>query len=258
MFSPQRGRSVLYHREKSNAIVFFIPKYLENTCNRKSHMLTLRALWHYGKFMEIEMKYAIPSREIADNIWSDSHISALCDMSSRESLVMKAIYFDTEDWILARNNVAVRVRSEGDSCFATLKWGGNYTDGIHSREEINIPINDESCFMMLPSDIFSMSEEGREMMELTGDRPLMNLFEMRFLRRRVRLKLGTTVAELAIDLGSITSDKGECPICELEIELFAGDPAGIKTLGKTLAERFRLGPKESSKFADGMKMIGLR
>lgn len=208
--------------------------------------------------MEIEMKYALPSKEVADNIWADPRLTALCDMSSRESLVMKAIYFDTEDWVLARNNVAVRVRSEGDSCFATLKWGGNYTDGMHSREEINIPVDDESCFMMLPSDIFSVAEEGREMMALTGNKPLINLFEMRFLRRRVRLQFKTTVAELSIDLGSITSDKGECPICELEIELFAGEPEGIKALGQTLAQHFKLAPKESSKFADGMKMIGLR
>jgi triphosphatase len=208
--------------------------------------------------MEIEMKYALPSKEVADNIWADSRLTALCDMSSRESLVMKAIYFDTEDWVLARNNIAVRVRSEGDSCFATLKWGGNYKDGIHSREEINIPVDDESCFMMLPSDIFSVAEEGREMMDLIGNRPLMNLFEMRFLRRRVRLKFRGSLAELSIDLGTITSDKGEYPIRELEIELFAGDPEDIKTLGQILAERFGLKPKESSKFADGMKMIGLR
>ena len=83
--------------------------------------------------MEQEMKYAIPTKELSDVIWTNSLIAKYGDESTRESLVMKAVYFDTEDLALAANNMTVRVRAEGDSKFATLKWGGCSSNGFHER-----------------------------------------------------------------------------------------------------------------------------
>ena len=89
--------------------------------------------------MELEMKYAVPDKATCDAIWEDDLIKYYADPSSMEKLVMKAVYFDTEDGKLSANNMAVRVRYEGDTAFATLKWNGSVSNGFHEREEINVP-----------------------------------------------------------------------------------------------------------------------
>ncbi len=206
--------------------------------------------------MEIEMKYAIPGREKAEEIWEEACRDARAEASSIERLVMKAIYFDTEDRTLARNNVVVRVRAEGERTFATLKWGGKTgEDGLHETEEVNIPVSGEVNFISLPSDIFKESEDGRKMLELIGDKPLVNLLETRFLRSRMRVLYGGSLMELSVDVGSIVTDAAEEPICELEIELFAGKTSDIQSLGSKLQKQYGLTPEPRTKFARGFALI---
>ena len=90
---------------------------------------------------------------------------------------------------------------------------------------------------------------------MIGDDPLVNLLEMRYLRSRCRLAYGASIMELAIDTGSIITDKGEVPIMELEIELYAGDPKDICSLGKRLEEKYALVPEDRSKLARGLALL---
>ena len=205
--------------------------------------------------MELEMKYSIPSRESAEAIWNDDILLASGDTASRKKTVMKAVYFDTPDGILSANNVAFRVRSEDGFMLATLKWGGTVENGFHSREEINVPVADAGCFIATAKDIFKESEDGQRLLELLGDRPLINLLETRFLRSSMRLSYGASIIEMAIDTGSIITDKGELPIMELELELYAGDPSDLKALGARFEERFSLTPGNESKLKRGLDLI---
>ncbi|MCQ2553519.1 MAG: CYTH domain-containing protein [Clostridia bacterium] len=207
--------------------------------------------------MEIEMKYAVPDKQTLDSIWEDEYLNEISDASSAESLVMKAIYFDTADYRLSKNNIAVRVRSEGETYFATLKTNGSHKDGLFTRDEINVPITDETSFMALNPAIFKGSDPGDVMISLVGDEPLLNVLEMRFLRRRKRLAYASTIMELAVDSGSIITDKGEVPIMEIELELFAGDAEATRKLGDIIAEKYGLKVKISSKFRDGLDILGL-
>ena len=205
--------------------------------------------------MELEMKYSIPSRKVAEDLWNDDFLMEIGDTATRKKIVMKAVYFDTPDGILAENNVAFRVRSEDGFMLATLKWGGTVENGFHSREEINVPVSDAGCFIATAKDIFKESEDGQRLLELLGDKPLVNLLETRFLRSCMRLSYGASIIEMAIDTGSIITDKGELPIMELELELYAGDPADIKALGDRLSERFALVPGNESKLKRGLDLI---
>ena len=204
--------------------------------------------------MELEMKYAVPDKAACDAIWEDDLIRQLADPSSREKTVMKAVYFDTEDGKLSANNMAVRVRYEGDTVFATLKWNGSVSNGFHEREEINVPAS-ASHFITSPKELFKESEDGKVLLDLIGDQELTNLLEMRYLRSRCRLRYGGSIMELAIDTGSIITDKGEIPIMELEIELYAGDPKDIQVLGERLQEKYHLIPEDRSKLARGLALL---
>lgn len=205
--------------------------------------------------MELEMKYSIPVKEIADAIWNDDFLMEIGDTSSRKKIVMKGVYFDTPDGLLAKNNIAFRVRSEDGFMMATLKWGGSVQNGFHARQEINVPVQGAGCFIATAKDTFKESEDGRELMELIGDRPLVNQLETRFLRSTMRLSYGDSIIEMAIDTGSIVTDEGELPILEMELELYTGEASDIKELGSKLAEKYGLTAGNESKLKRGLDMI---
>lgn len=207
------------------------------------------------EIMESELKYRIKDREMADTLWDDECLLAIADPSSREKLVMKAVYFDTEDHVLSGSNMAFRVRLEGESIFATLKWGGHSSNGFHEREEINVPVTGEQYFIDPPTDLFAESEDGKALVCMIGKKPLINMLETRYLRRRMRVDLNDCLMEIAIDTGSIVTDMGEEPILELEIELFAGEVKALKDLGRKLAEKYGLIPENQSKLARGLKLL---
>lgn len=205
--------------------------------------------------MEIEMKYGIKDKEIAKRIWEDEYLLSIEEKDSREKVYMKASYFDTDDYILSKNDIAFRIRMEGNRIIASLKWNGESVDGLHTREEINVPVNDEACFIAPNPEIFKESDIGRDMIELVGGRNLHSLLETRFLRSRLRVDTGKSICEVAIDEGEIVTDFGTLPICELEIELFSGDQEDVQHIGDVLAEKYQLVTEDRSKYARGLKLL---
>ncbi|MBP6492492.1 MAG: CYTH domain-containing protein [Clostridia bacterium] len=205
--------------------------------------------------MEIEMKYGIGDKEIARSIWEDEYLLSIEEKDSRERVYMKASYFDTDDYILSKNDIAFRVRMEGARIVASLKWNGESVDGLHTREEINVPVNDETCFIMPSPEIFKESDIGRDMIALVQGKPLHSLLETRFLRSRLRVDTGKSICEVAIDEGEIVTDFGNLPICELEIELFTGEQEDVLKMGVVLAEKYGLTAENRSKYARGLKLL---
>lgn len=205
--------------------------------------------------MEIEMKYFIGDKEIAKSIWEDEYLSSIEEKDSRERVYMKAAYFDTDDYILSKNDIAFRVRMEGTRIVASLKWKGASVDGLHTREEINVPVKDEACFILPDPEIFKESDIGREMIALVAGKPLHSLLETRFLRSRLRVDTGKSICEVAIDEGEIVTDFGNLPICEMEIELFSGDQEDVLRIGKAIADKYQLTAENRSKYARGLKLL---
>ena len=205
--------------------------------------------------MEIEMKYGISDKACADALWEDPYLSGIADAESKETVYMKSAYFDTDDNILSRNDIAFRVRMEGNRVVACLKWNGTVEKGLHIRDEINVPVDDPICFIQPLPDIFRESETGREVMALVGEKRLRSLLEINFLRRRLRVDTGRSIMEVAVDTGEIITDLGSAPICELEIELFSGENEDVILLGTVLAEKYGLLPMDASKYSRGLHLI---
>ncbi|NLY70250.1 MAG: CYTH domain-containing protein [Clostridiales bacterium] len=205
--------------------------------------------------MEIELKYLIKDKNVAEAIWEDPYLEEFGEVDSKETVYMKAAYFDTEDYILSKNDIAFRIRMEGNRVVASLKWNGSSEEGLHVREEVNVPVDDPACFLQPSPDIFKESEQGRIMMDLVGDKVLNNLLEMHFIRRRIRLDTHKSIFELAIDTGEIITNDGTLPICELEIELFSGEEEDLLSIGEYVAEKYQLTPLNESKYARGLKFL---
>lgn len=205
--------------------------------------------------MELEMKYGIGDKDIAESIWTDEYLKTIEEENTREKIFMKAAYFDTSDHILCKNDITFRVRMEGTRIIATLKWRGKSEGAMHQREEINVPVADEACFISPEPGIFKESQIGQEVISLLGDNRLQSIIETRFLRSRFRVDTGSSIIEVSIDKGDIITEKGSEPILELELELFSGDEEELVKIGAQISEKYGLAAEERSKYARGKDML---
>ena len=69
--------------------------------------------------MEVELKYLVDSKETADEIFNDAYLFSIEEKETREKMFFKAAYFDTADYILSKNDIAFRVRMEGEQLVAS-------------------------------------------------------------------------------------------------------------------------------------------
>lgn len=201
--------------------------------------------------MEIELKYRIPDGETAARIWEDSLFSAIEEEDSREEIPMYAIYYDTPEMDLARNEIAYRVRREGDRQIATLKWKGRSEDGLHVREELTVPVADNSPRI----DVFAESDIGGELETILADKELQELMHTDIKRRRFRIDTGTGLFEISVDEGSISAAGDSRDIREVELELFTGETEELMEVGRKLQDVYGLESEDVSKYGRGMEMI---
>jgi inorganic triphosphatase YgiF len=206
--------------------------------------------------LEVELKYKIHDKGLLTAIPADEYLVGIEEKDTREQVFMKAAYFDTETYILSENDIAFRVRMEGSRIIASLKWNDSGDDGLHVREEINVPVDDPACFLMPDPGIFRESEVGKDVAELLNGKPLVSILEMKFLRDRLRVDTGDAICEISLDDGDIITDFGALHVTEMEIELFSGERDGLLKLAKTLAEKYGLEPELENKYARGLKLLG--
>jgi inorganic triphosphatase YgiF len=201
--------------------------------------------------MEIELKYNIPDSETAELIWENKLFREMEEAGSREELNIDARYFDTDSFDLARNEVAYRIRREGDRLVAALKWKGHSEDGLHVREELNVPVQDDEPDL----DVFHESSIGCEVLKFAEDKELKCILQTSFLRRKFRIDTGTGLFEFSVDSGEIVTDYGVQPINEVEVELFSGETEELMELGRKLQEEYGLKEENNSKYYRGLLMI---
>ena len=207
--------------------------------------------------MEIELKYKLDSNEQAETILADPWILAHAEVAECETLRMKAAYFDTEDRTLIRHNIAFRIRSEGERTVATLKWrdDDDGISGLYIRSEINIPVSDQCCYFAPDPSIFNESSEGKDLLEIIGENPLLNILDMIFTRKLMRIDYEQSILEFAFDEGVIVAGAKSIPFRELEIELYSGNKEDLLAVGEKIAKEYGLKPELKTKFARGVELL---
>lgn len=205
--------------------------------------------------MEIELKYHIDDPKKINEIFLDPEICRIKDENTDETVEMHAVYFDTEDRRLHREAIAFRVRKEGSRLIATLKWNGSSDEGMHKREEINVPVTDERKLYQPDIHIFDQSQMCEELERIVGARTLHPVIEVYFNRRQARLDSGSCICEISADLGEIRCGEKTAPISELELEFYSGDEEEMTVLGQSIAERFQLTWENRSKFKRGLDLL---
>lgn len=168
--------------------------------------------------------------------------------------LMDAHYFDTPTYSLQKAKIAYRIRREGTQWIATVKGGGSSQGGLHQRQEWNIVVEDQQPDIT----IFSHTKIGKKLLEIVGDQVLLPILITQFERRTLDVCMPDgSLIEVAADQGAIKAGNKSTPILEVELELKAGKPSSLFTLGATLAKEYALLPETDSKFYRGLLLAGL-
>ena len=178
--------------------------------------------------METEFKFCIDDSSLVDKILNDSMLDDYVDRNALEEIDMKAIYFDTDDLDLRKAGVAYRVRYENDRITATVKWDNKVEDGLHSREEFNLVINDERFAMDPDIEAFESSEAYDVLIKAAGNKKLKEVMRMDFTRKLLKM-----------------------PISEMELEWYHGSEDDFKYIACKLAEKYNLKAENISKLQKG-------
>lgn len=191
--------------------------------------------------MEIELKLLLPAGA------GRLRHHPLLAQAVRQRRLLRTLYFDTPDWRLARDGIALRVRREERGWVQTLKTEGQSGGGFSARQEENVAVAGpwpELARLRLP--------EARLCDKLAGE--LAVRFETRFWRDTWLVAAEGGQIEIALDKGAIRAQGREEAICELELELKDGDPAALFEAALALADAAPLWPFEASKASRGVAL----
>ena len=180
--------------------------------------------------METEFKFCIDDTSLVDKIINDSMLDDYVDRNALEVIDMKAVYFDTDDLDLRKAGIAYRVRYENDRITATVKWDNKVEDGLHSREEFNLVINDERFAMEPDIEAFESSEAYDVLIKAAGS---------------------NSISALSFDIGTVHGESGDVPISEMELEWYHGSEEDFKYIASKLAEKYNLKAENISKLQKG-------
>jgi inorganic triphosphatase YgiF len=205
-------------------------------------------------FTEIELKLALPG--------TDPHV--LASLLSRLPLLAQRkatrerlhnTYYDTLDDALNRQRGALRIRRVGNVShpvwLQTLKMGGTGDSALSQRGEWETPVPgpDLQIGLLQTTPWTQLDPDGALFRSLAAR------FTTDFTRTRwtVRNPDGSVV-EVALDLGQIVVGDHTTAICELELELKAGQPAALFDIAKQIASAVAVLPLGASKAQRGFAL----
>ncbi|WP_321915852.1 CYTH domain-containing protein [Paraburkholderia sp. J11-2] len=203
--------------------------------------------------IEREIKLALPRGQVD---------AALRLFETRAGMPGRAIrlenvYFDTPALALSGAKSALRLRRAPEGWLQTFKTVGVAQNGLHARHEWEMPVAGEA--LEIDRLLHECDEAGVSTALSDAAANLIPLFRTDFTRTLWTLDVDGAQVEAAIDQGEIVADvNGEtrrAPICEIELELKAGDEAALHTLAAELAKALPgLAPDDISKAQRGYKL----
>ncbi|MHB1186508.1 CYTH and CHAD domain-containing protein [Thiobacillus sp.] len=194
--------------------------------------------------VEIELKLALPPQQATAFL---KRMARRRSAPVQQELVTR--YFDTPDFALSAQGVALRVRRVGRRWLQTLKTEGERQGGLSRRVEFEMPVTrgtpDWSRF---PPEALAYVPEALRAQ-------LVPVFETHFSRTAWLLKgkRGAQI-EVALDVGEVRAGEHSQPICEIELELKSGQPDALFALALEWAGAFDCLPFDISKAERGVRL----
>ncbi len=200
--------------------------------------------------IEIELKLLIQPADIPKLRHHALIKSHATGRAKTQTLV--SIYFDTPEYLLRQQRVALRIRRIGSRWVQTVKCGGKVQAGLHSRGEWEW-------------------EVARDQPDLTKiqDPDLLKLFSSPAVRDALKPIFTTEfrrtawllqwengdVIELALDEGEVRNGTRIVPLCEVELELKQGAAARLFQAAQELQHNIPLRLDNISKADRGYRLF---
>lgn len=213
-------------------------------------MISARFFFRHDSYMttphpvEIELKLALPPQQV------EAFLKLMARRRSapvQQALVTR--YFDTPDFALSEQGVALRVRRVGRRWLQTLKTEGERHGGLSQRAEYEMATpRSTPDWPRFPAEALALVPEALRAQ-------LVPVFETHFRRTAWLLKgRGGAQIEVALDVGEVRAGKRRQPICEIELELKAGQPDALFALAQGWAAQLDCVPLDISKAERGVRM----
>ena len=200
---------------------------------------------------EIELKLALPSADPAGLRQRLARVPVLARQSCTQQHLHN-IYYDTPDQRLNRERIALRLRRVGSlenpTWLQSLKTGGHGDSALSQRGEwessVHGPTLEQQALQATP------------WLDLDPDGALFQTLAPCFVTLFERTswtvhKRDGSVIEVALDIGQIEAAGQTTPLCELELELLAGQPTALFDLARQIARRIAVLPETRSKAVRG-------
>lgn len=202
---------------------------------------------------EVELKLLIDPTDIP-KLRRHPLLKTLCS-SGPKTRKLSSTYFDTDEFDLKNQGVALRVRRSGQLWIQTIKGGGSVQAGLHQRNEWEAPVAHNA------PDFTKITDPG--LIRLFASDGLRQRLHPVFVTefRRTTWLLETTTGdqvEMALDQGEIHGNQKISPICEVELELKSGNPAVLYELALALHDSVHLTPENINKAERGYALCGAR
>lgn len=193
---------------------------------------------------EIELKLALPPQQVEAFL----KLMARCRSAPMQQELITR-YFDTPDFALSAQGVALRVRRVGRRWLQTLKTEGERRGGLSRRAEYEMAVTRGSPdWTRFPAEALAWVPEALRAQ-------LAPVFETRFHRTAWLIKgRGGAQIEVALDVGEVRAGERSQPICEIELELKAGQPDALFALALEWAGRLDCLPFDVSKAERGVRL----
>ena len=156
------------------------------------------------------------------------------------------IYFDTPELELHQKKMALRLRRVGGQWLQTMKGGGQVMAGLHQRDEWEAPVARAALdFSGLWDE--KLPPELRE--------KLTPVFTTDFYRTSRLINWQGAQIEVCMDHGEIKTERRSAPICEVELELKAGEPRQLFALAEAMLAIVSFELETVSKAEKGFRLL---
>lgn len=179
---------------------------------------------------EVEIKLAIGAQH-ASHLW---RVLARFPHEKPSTRQLFCAYYDTPDCLLKNSGVALRLRRDGSRWIQTVKNAGSAAGGLHRREEhetaLAAPRPDFAALAQAGFGTFLADRHTRDALDV--------VFTTRFRRTSTVFEHdGNSIVEVSLDRGTISANGRQESICEIELELKAGQATALFELAGTLARQ---------------------
>jgi inorganic triphosphatase YgiF len=204
---------------------------------------------------EVEIKLSLLYTPLATLVNRLAQVPALRRHSPTSQLVHN-IYYDTPAQNLRQLSAALRTRRIGGSAnnqwLQTLKTGERCDSAFSQRGEWEVPVASAKLSLLaLKSTPWETIDPDEKIFPA-----LVPVFVTTF-KRTSWLVPGVkgSLVEVSLDIGRIVAGPKSTPVCELELELMAGQPAALFELANQISRTMAVIPASDSKAVRGYALV---